>query len=112
MKQVPRHWLTVFGPQKASFLWGISVGLAFTTMIQYSLYYVVTFWIFLAGQPLLGALALAVYGFAQGALLTLEVLAVKGGLDYGEGLLGAERSAFFLRFGGVLMVTCGVFLVI
>jgi hypothetical protein len=109
-RQVPRGWLEAFGPRKTGFLWGLAIGLAYSTMIQYSLYYVVALWVIAMADPLLGAAALGVYGLTQGALLVIDVAAM--GLDPGrrEGLLGAGRTAFFFRFGGVALLACAVFL--
>jgi hypothetical protein len=110
-KQVPRGWLEVFGPRTVGFLWGASIGLALNTMIQYSLYYVVALWVLLAGSPLLGAQVLAVYGFTQGAVLVLDVLAMARDSGRSGGLLGWGRTGFFFRFGGAALLACGVFLV-
>jgi hypothetical protein len=109
-KQVPRGWMEVFGPHKTGFLWGFAVGLAFSTMIQYTLYYVVALWILLAGSPLLGAQVLALYGLAQGVLLILDVLAMAADTERSAGLLGWGRTGFFFQFGGAVLLACSVFL--
>jgi hypothetical protein len=109
-KQVPYYWLHVFGPRKTSFLWGFSIGLAFNTMIQYSLYYVLAIWVALMGQPLLGAAALALYGFTQGTLLVLETLAVSTGACGPGGLFGIERSNLLARLSGAFLLACAVLL--
>lgn len=109
-KQVPRGWLEVFGPHRTGFLWGLAVGLAYTTMIQYSLYYVLAFWILLMGSPLVGAAALAIYGFAQGALLTADVLAIAVDGRWEAGLLGRGRTGFFFLLSGAALLALAVLL--
>lgn len=110
-KQVPRRWMFVFGPYRASFYWGVAVGLAFTTMIQFSLYYVLLAWILLAGQPLLGAAVLGCYGLIQGVILLVEIGSIsRGSVDSFGGLLGSERSIAFMRYGGSFLVALGLFL--
>ena len=109
-KQVPRGWLEVFGPRLTGLLWGFSVGLGFNTMIHYALYYVVVAWILLSGNPLLGAQALAIYGLAQGLLLTIEVFALRKENTYVDGLLGIYRNRFFEQLGGTTLITSAVFL--
>ena len=109
-KQVPRAYLEVFGPRLAGFLWGLGVGFAFQTMVQYSLYYVVALWVVLAGNPLLGAGVLGVYGFAHGVVLTLDVLAMGANARLHAGLLGEGRTGFFFRFGGAALLACAVIL--
>src|SRR5438067_6333725 len=36
IKQLPRHWLAVFGPYKTSFLWGLHVGIGRKTRVGYT----------------------------------------------------------------------------
>lgn len=107
--QVPRYWLAAYGPYKAGLYWGFSIGLIFTTWIEYTLLYVVGLWIFLAGSPWVGMLALALFGMAQGVLLTLEVAVIAARGHQGAGLLGPGRCAFFSEFGGVILLACGAF---
>ena len=61
--------------------------------------------------PLLGAAALALYGFAQGALLTLDVLVTATDAERSTGLLGQGRTGFFYRLGGAALLACAVILV-
>jgi hypothetical protein len=111
MRQVPQGWLAVFGPHRTGFLWGFHVGLAYTTLIQYSLYYVVAFWVLLAGDPWLGAAVLAVYGLAQGALLVLDVLVVGTIPRRAYGLLGSERRAHFYSMSGAALLAATLLLI-
>jgi hypothetical protein len=107
-KQVPSHWMRVFGPQRTGFLWGVSVGLGFNTMIQFSLYYVLALWIVLIGQPALGAAALAAYAAAQGILLTLDTTAMAVRCAGPGGILGVLRTNMFYRLSGLVLIAYGV----
>jgi hypothetical protein len=59
----------------------------------------------------LGAAALSLYGLAQGALLTVDVLVTATDAGRPAGLLGWGRSGFFFRLGGAALLTCAVILV-
>jgi hypothetical protein len=110
-RQVPAYWWQVFGPLKTSFLWGLGIGLAYSTMVVFSLYYVLAGWVLLWGRPGLGAAALATYGFTQGTLLTLEMLLITRGARSPGGLLGLERSNWLLDLSGASLLAIAVFLV-
>src|ERR1041385_5037873 len=109
-KQVPFYWLQVFGPYKTGFLWGLFIGLAFSTMIGFSLYYVLAFWVLLIGQPLVGATALAIYGLTQGLLLLVEMQVITAGVCDSGGLFGSARSNLFYRLSGVFLLGCAALL--
>jgi hypothetical protein len=79
-------------------------------MVTYSLYYVVALWVLLAGSPLLGAYVLAVYGLAQGALLTVDVLFMAAGVDPLGGSWRRNRNSFMFRLSGVALTGTAVFL--
>jgi hypothetical protein len=111
-RQVPENWKDVFGPYKTAFLWGLGIGLAYSTRIQFSLYYVLVLWVALLGQPLLGGAVLATYGLTQGGFLFLDTLALAYNRWTGGGLLGWYRSEFFYRMSGVFLVTCAVVLAV
>src|SRR5215813_4851848 len=73
IKQLPRHWLAVFGPYRTSFLWGLHVGIGRKTRVGSTLYYVLIAWIVLSSRPLFGALVLGLYGLSHGLFLIIEV---------------------------------------
>lgn len=111
-KQVPRAWFEVFGPNLGGFLSGFAVGLAYTTMIQYSLYYVVFTGVLLLGRPWLGAAILGTYGLANGGLLAVDTLVMGVAPHRSQGLLGEARVVQFGRWGGAALLACGVFLML
>jgi hypothetical protein len=110
-KQVPRWWFRVLGPYKTSLLWGLGVGLFFSTMVQHAVYYILAIWVLLSGDPVLGACALGCYGFVQGMLLVIEVIGIKHGATHIDGLLGTDRADFFFKMGGYFLISLGLYLV-
>ncbi len=109
-RQVPRHYLAVFGPVWTALFWGLGIGLAYSTMIQFSLYWVLAVWVTLAGSPVLGLVALGLYGLVNGLLLIVDIAAVARGRWESGGVLGWGRTALFFNVGGVVLLACGVFL--
>jgi hypothetical protein len=110
-KQLPRHWLAVFGPYRTSFLWGLHVGIGRKTRVGSTLYYILIAWIVLVGNPRFGALVLGLYGLSHGLLLIAEVSGIAlRTTDPLQGLLGLARSDFLFRYAGVALVLSGVFL--
>jgi hypothetical protein len=111
IRQLPRQWMAVLGPYKASALWGLHVGIGRRTRVGYALYYFLVMWVVLRGTPIVGALVLATYGLAHGLLLSLEITGIAyHRLDRLDGLLGMDRSDFLFRFSGISLLASGIFL--
>lgn len=109
-RQVPRHYMTVFGPELTALFWGLGIGLAYSTMIQFSLYWVLAVWVALAGSPVIGLLALGLYGLVNGLLLIVDITVVGQGRWESGGVLGWGRTALFFNVGGAVLLACGVYL--
>jgi hypothetical protein len=101
----------VFGPYRAALLWGLGVGLAYSTMVSYSLYYILGIWVLLAGEPFVGAGLFALYGLSQGLLLTGDVIAARTSPRRVGGLLGLDRSRQFYSLSGSALLLCALYLV-
>jgi hypothetical protein len=70
-RQVSRALWYTRGTYRASFLWGLELGVGLATFIQYPIYYVVLA-VALAGTPLSGGLMLATAGLGQGLVLLVR----------------------------------------
>ncbi|HJT59133.1 MAG TPA: hypothetical protein VJ761_21685 [Ktedonobacteraceae bacterium] len=75
-------WWHTLGPVRAAFLWGLDLGLGFTTIRVASLYWVVALVVFALASPILGAAILGGYGLALALNLALGVqfLALRNGV--------------------------------
>jgi hypothetical protein len=61
-RQTNPRWRARFGPRLAALLWGLDLGLGFSTIRTTSLFWLVGFLVFLQESPLRGGLTLSVYG--------------------------------------------------
>lgn len=109
-RQVPQVYMEVLGPLKTSFWWGVGIGFAYQTRIEYSLYYVLALWIVLLGHPLLGAGLLALYAFTLALSLSLETLAIAARRCDLGGILGFHRAAYFHPVSGLILIALTTFL--
>lgn len=73
-RQTQPMWWRVFGRVPAMFLWGLDLGLGFTTIRVSSLYWMVALIIVALASPLKGAAILSGYGFALALNLGLGTL--------------------------------------
>lgn len=75
-------WWHTLGPVRAAFLWGLDLGLGFTTIRVASLYWMVALVVFALASPILGAVILGGYGLALALNLALGVqfLALRNGI--------------------------------
>jgi len=64
-RQVPEKWRFQFRPKVAALFYGLGLGVGLGTRIPVTTFYVVVLWAMLVGSPLLGALALATFGFGR-----------------------------------------------
>lgn len=67
-------WWRTLGQARAMFLWGIDLGLGFSTIRIASLYWIVVLVVFVLASPLTGAIILSGYGLALALNLCLGVL--------------------------------------
>lgn len=65
-RQTPRWYPRWFGSSAASLLWGIDLGLGWTTRSCFATYFGAIALVFWAGDPLIGAAAVGAYGFGRG----------------------------------------------
>lgn len=110
--QLPRHFLSVLGPYRTGFLWGLYIGLFRRTRTGFALYYTLLLWTMVCGNPLIGAGILGLYGLSHGLVTTLEVAAIAFGADPMAGLLGDRRNSYFFRLSGTLLIACSVLLLV
>lgn len=73
-RQTCRWWWNTLGPSWAVLLWGIDLGLGFTTIRVASLYWVVALMVVVMSSPLLGAVILGAYGLAIALNLVIGLL--------------------------------------
>jgi len=64
-KQVPAKWRMTLPIRLTALLYGIGLGIGFATFVTASTLYVVVGWAMLTASPLLGALALAIFGLGR-----------------------------------------------
>lgn len=76
-RQTKRVWWDLLGPGGAMFLWGLDLGLGFTTIRVASLYWVVACVAIVAASPQAGALVLGAYGLAVALNLGISFLLLK-----------------------------------
>lgn len=62
-RQTRRQWWDLFGPRPAAFLWGLDLGLGFTTVRVGSLFWLVALVATALASPSAGAVIFAAYGF-------------------------------------------------
>lgn len=103
-------WWHTLGPVRAAFLWGLDLGLGFTTIRVASLYWVVALVVFALASPMLGAAILGGYGLALALNLALGVqfLALRNG-----GVIGIRALRLFepLKIGlAVLLLAWSILL--
>jgi hypothetical protein len=60
-RQTQGWWAKVFGSRVAAILWGLDLGLVFTTWLNFSGAWVLAVVTFLSGKPLMGAALFAAY---------------------------------------------------
>ena len=70
-RQVPDWWRTFFSPQIAALLYGFELGVGFVTYLSYGTFAAVTAAVFVAGDPMRGALLCGAFGFARGLSIAL-----------------------------------------
>lgn len=80
-RQTCRWWWNTLGPFWAVLLWGIDLGLGFTTIRVASLYWVVALMVVVMSSPLLGAAILGAYGLAIALNLVIGLLFLGRGGD-------------------------------
>jgi hypothetical protein len=68
-RQTDPRWRRRLGPEWAALLWGVELGLGFTTVRVTAVYWAAVALVLLLGSPRLGALTMATYGLALGATL-------------------------------------------
>ena len=66
-RQVPEWWRGSFGPRVAAFLYGLGLGPGFLTHLRHGTFVAASLVVAAIGEPLLGALVLAPFGFARAA---------------------------------------------
>jgi hypothetical protein len=70
-RQVPEWWRGAFSPGTASFLYGLGLGVGFATHLRHGTLVAVATAAVAAGDPLAGTLALAPFGIARAAAVTV-----------------------------------------
>ena len=103
-RQVPNWWRSFFPFGIASFLYGVGLGVGFLTYLTRGTLVVVSIAAFVAGDPLVGALALAPFGLARG--LTASVAFHVRTADEGSALV--ERLARSASWAGWRVAHCVV----
>lgn len=73
-RQTRPHWWRIYGPNQAALMWGLDLGLGFTTIRVASLYWAVLVAVVLLASPASGALVFAAYGLAIGVDLAFGLL--------------------------------------
>jgi hypothetical protein len=112
-KQLPRHWMAVFGPYRTSLQWGFYVGIGRKTRAGYALYYFLVLWVLVSGNPVFGGLLLATFGLVHGLFLLVEVAGIAyRKLSPIDGLLGINRSDFLFRYSGLSLLGSGLYLLV
>jgi hypothetical protein len=66
-RQVPEWWRTFFSPQTSALLYGVGLGFGFGTFLSHGTLVAVSVAAALSGDPLLGALVCAPFGFTRAA---------------------------------------------
>lgn len=93
-RQTCRWWWNTLGPSWAVLLWGIDLGLGFTTIRVASLYWVVALMVVIMSSPLLGTAILGAYGLAIALNLVIGLLF----LGRGSGSVKAHIQALQLFY--------------
>lgn len=93
-RQTCRWWWNTLGPSWAVLLWGIDLGLGFTTIRVASLYWVVALMVVIMSSPLLGAAIFGAYGLAIALNLVIGLLF----LGRGSGSVKAHIQALQLFY--------------
>lgn len=76
-RQTKRAWWRM-GPVRASALWGVDLGLGFSTIRVTSLYWVAAAGVVLLRSPTRGAVVLSTYGFGLAVGLAVGVFVLRG----------------------------------
>jgi len=100
-RQVPEKWRFQFRPKLAALLYGLGLGVGLGTRIPVTTFYVVVLWAMLIGNPLLGALGLATFGFGR----ALPLLCMAPLLDSSD---AAVRFESLYRFQPLVRVLNGI----
>lgn len=70
-RQVFSRWRLTLAPRKAAILYGLELGVGFTTYVTATTFYVVSLWALLVGSPLLGAFGMTAFGVGRALPLWL-----------------------------------------
>jgi sulfite exporter TauE/SafE len=65
MRQVPVRWRLLRPPRQRALLYGLELGVGFTTYVTATTFYVASLWAFLVGSVRLGLLVMAAYGVGR-----------------------------------------------
>jgi hypothetical protein len=80
-RAVPQRWWVSLGRRRASFLYGLVLGIGLTTSIPFYTYFIVLLWTILQGDPVYGLIVGVVYGFARALPVLIAGAWVKGQVD-------------------------------
>lgn len=64
-RQVPSKWRLMLPPKQVALLYGLELGMGFTTYVTATTFYVAALWALLVGRPLLSALGMLAYGLGR-----------------------------------------------
>ena len=92
-------WWRTLGRSRAIFLWGVDLGLGFTTIRVASLYWIVVLTVFALASPLAGAAILCGYGCALVLNLGTGVLLLEREGSKIAAHIRALRSSYSLKIG-------------
>jgi hypothetical protein len=111
-RQTRRIWWDVFGPGGAMLLWGLDLGLGFTTIRVASLYWVVACVVIALASPQIGALVLGAYGLAIVLNLGASLLLLKEEESGGSAIRAVQWQAPVKTCLAVILLIWSILLLI
>lgn len=107
-------WWRTFRRSQAAFLWGLDLGLGFTTIRIASLYWIIFLIVFVLASPLLGAVILSGYGLALVINLSTGIWLLEHKDDYFRSAnMRALQLSHRLQIGlGIILLLWSIMLII
>lgn len=76
-RQVPRSWRSTLPVNLAAFYYGLGLGVGLATYVPVATFYVALLWAFVAGDPILGAIGMIMFGVGRALPLLLMASRMK-----------------------------------
>jgi hypothetical protein len=109
-RQTCPGWWRTLGPARTMLLWGIDLGLGFSTIRVASLYWIVTLAVFVLASPLTGAAILSGYGIALVVNLCFGVIILEPISGSFSPIRVLELSSLLKRSLAVILLFWSAFL--